>query len=172
LVERGATALVSFGLAGGLDPALRPGAVIVARDVLSNGARFATDVALGAAFGGITGQTVLAGTAVVADAVAKRALFTATGAHAVDLESGAVIAVARAHGLPFAVVRAVCDPAERDLPPAALVALGPDGGIGLLAVLRSVVRRPGQIAGLLAVARDAARARRGLVGVAERFVRY
>jgi adenosylhomocysteine nucleosidase len=169
LVERGATALVSFGLAGGLDPALRPGVVIVARDVLSDGARFVADVALGAAFGGITGQTVLAGTAVVADAVAKRALFAATGAQVVDLESGAVVAVARAHGLPFAVVRAVCDPAERDLPPAALVALDPDGGIGLMAVLWSVARRPRQIAGLLAVGRDAFLARRGLVAMAERF---
>ena len=169
LVERGATALVSFGLAGGLDPALRPGAVIVARDVLSDGSRFAADVALGAAFGGITGQTVLAGTAVVADAVAKRALFLATGAQAVDLESGAVARVASAFGLPFAVVRAVCDPAERDLPPAALVALDVDGGIGLGPVLLSVVRRPGQIAGLLAVGRDAVLARRALIAVARRF---
>ncbi|HEY0425948.1 MAG TPA: hypothetical protein VGC82_21710, partial [Rhodopila sp.] len=30
LIEQGATALVSFGLAGGLDPALRPGTVVVA----------------------------------------------------------------------------------------------------------------------------------------------
>ena len=160
---------MSFGLAGGLDPGLRPGVVIVARDVLLDGARFAADVALGAAFGGITGQTVLAGTAVVADAVAKRALFAATGAQVVDLESGAVVAVARGYGLPFAVVRAVCDPAERDLPPAALVALGSDGGIGLMAVVGSVVRRPGQIAGLLALGRDAFLARRGLVGVVARF---
>ncbi len=107
----------------------------------------------------------------MADSAAKRALFGATGAQAVDLESGAVASVAVAHGLPFAVVRAVCDPAERDLPPAALVALNPDGGIGLLAVLCSVVRRPGQIAGLLAVARDAALARRGLMAVVKRFPR-
>jgi adenosylhomocysteine nucleosidase len=143
--------------------------VIVARDVMSDSGRFAADVALGAAFGGITGQTVLAGTAVVADAATKRALLTATGAQAVDLESGAVVTVARAFGLPFAVVRAVCDPAERDLPPAALVALNPDGAIGAERVLWSLVRRPGQILELLAVGRDAFLARRGLVAVARRF---
>jgi len=108
---------------------------------------------------------VLAGDAVAADAAAKRALFATTAAQAIDLESGGVARVADLHGLPFAVVRAICDPAERDLPPAALVALDRAGAIGFLAVLRSVARRPGQIPGLLALGRDAARARRGLQGV-------
>jgi adenosylhomocysteine nucleosidase len=169
LLAQGATALVSFGLAGGLDPVLRPGTVIVAVDVLSDGERVPADAALGARFGGVTGQTVLAETAVVADAAAKRALFAATGAHAVDLESGAVARIARAHGVPFAVVRAICDPAERSLPPAALAALDAAGKIGLTAVLRSVARQPGQIPGLLALARDAVRGRRALVEVVERF---
>jgi adenosylhomocysteine nucleosidase len=169
LIRHGATALVSFGLAGGLDPILRPGTVVVAADVLDDGERLSTDRVLAARFGGMTGHTVLAGSTVVADAAEKRALFAATGAHVVDLESGPVARIARSHGLPFAVVRAVCDPAERDLPPAALVALGPGGGIGLMPVLRSVLGRPRQIFGLLALARDAARARRALIGLAGQF---
>ncbi len=168
LERDGATALVSFGLAGGLDPALRPGMVVVPDTVLAGGRRFAADARLAARFGGLTGHCLVAGDAIVADAAAKRALFAATGAQAIDLESGSVARVADEHGLPFAVVRAICDPAERDLPPAALVALDHGGAIGLLAVLRSVARRPGQIPGLLALARDAARARRGLVGVSYR----
>jgi adenosylhomocysteine nucleosidase len=169
LIEQGATALVSFGLAGGLDPMLRPGTVVIASDVLSDRERLAVDAALAARFGGVTGQTVLAGTTVVADAAAKRALFEVTGAHAIDLESGAVARVARAYDIPFAVVRAVCDPAERHLPPAALVALDATGAVGLASVLGSVARRPGQIPGLLALARDASLARRGLLGVVRRF---
>ncbi|MDR3530287.1 MAG: hypothetical protein P4L90_07030, partial [Rhodopila sp.] len=90
-------------------------------------------------------------------------------AHAIDLESGAMARVAEAHGLPFIVVRAICDPAERDLPPAALVALDPEGGIGLIPVLRSVLKQPNQLPGLLALARDAGRARRALIGLAERY---
>jgi adenosylhomocysteine nucleosidase len=164
-VRGGATALVSFGLAGGLDPALRPGLVIVPATVVAGGRRFAADAGLAARFGGLTGHCVLAGDAVAADAAAKRALFATTAAQAIDLESGGVARVADLHGLPFAVVRAICDPAERDLPPAALVALDRAGAIGFLAVLRSVARRPGQIPGLLALGRDAARARRGLQGV-------
>ena len=61
------------------------------------------------------------------------------------------------------------DPAERDLPPAALVALTPDGGIGLLPVMRSLMRQPSQIIGLLTVARDAALARRALIRVTQQF---
>jgi adenosylhomocysteine nucleosidase len=168
LVRDGATALVSFGLAGGLDPALRPGMVVVPDTVVAGGRRCVADASLAARFGGLTGHCLLAGDAIAANAEAKRALFAATGAQAIDLESGSVARVAESHGLLFAVVRAICDPAERDLPPAALVALDQHGVIGLLSVLRSVMRRPGQIPGLMALARDAARARRGLVGVASR----
>lgn len=163
LVADGAAGLVSFGLAGGLDPALRPGMVVIPDRVLSGGEMFAVDAALAARFGGSTGHCLLAGSTIAAGAAAKRALLTATGAQAIDLESGSVARIAASHGLPFAVVRAICDPAERDLPPAALVALDRAGAIGLLAVLRSVLRRPGQIPGLLALARDAARARQGLL---------
>ena len=71
--------------------------------------------------------------------------------------------VAARHHLPFAVLRAICDPAERDLPPAALVALDQAGAIGLWRVLVSLARAPQQLPGLLALARDAAAARRALL---------
>ncbi|MBV9758454.1 MAG: hypothetical protein JO047_15510, partial [Alphaproteobacteria bacterium] len=34
LIDAGVRALLSFGLAGGLDPALRPGALLIPREVL------------------------------------------------------------------------------------------------------------------------------------------
>ncbi|MCW3473729.1 phosphorylase family protein [Limobrevibacterium gyesilva] len=166
LVARGATALLSFGLAGGLDPNLRPGALVVPATVLEAGCRYPTDAALTQALGGTTAGLLLAGEAVVADAGRKLHLSQATSASAVDLESGAVARVARRHGLPFAVLRAVCDPAERTLPPAALIALDQSGAIGLLRVLGSVARRPWQVPGLIRLALDAAHARRSLVGAA------
>lgn len=162
LVRDGATALISFGLAGGLDPVLRSGMVVVPETVLCDGQAFQADAALAARFGGCTGHRLLAGDTVATDAVAKRHLFGATGAQAIDLESGAVVRVAASYGLPFAVVRAICDPAERDLPPAALIALDQDGAIGLVAVLLSVLRQPAQIPALLTLAGDAARAHRSL----------
>ena len=169
LIEEGATALVSFGLAGGLDPELRPGRVLIPSIILADGETWRTDRALAELFGGLTGHTMLAGSEIAANATAKRQLRASTQADAIDLESGAVARIAAVHGLPFVVVRAICDPAGKDLPPAALIALESAGGIGLLPVLRSVSRRPNQILGLLALAADAARARRALIGVAQRF---
>ena len=173
LVEAGATALVSFGLAGGLDPALRPGSLIlpsfVRLGVLPGASVMGADMALAGQFGGLTEHTMLAASDIVADAATKRRLHATTQANAVDLESGAVARVAEAHALPFIIIRAICDPAERDLPPAALLALGPNGAINFRRVLGSVLTKPGQISGLLALARDAAEARRALIRLAERF---
>ena len=159
LVAQGVRILVSFGLAGGLDPALRPGDLVVPATVRTDETDFPTvDI-----FGIGTKGTLLAGTTIITTAVAKNAAFHRSGAASVDLESGAVAQVAQRHNLPFAVIRAVCDPAERDLPPAALAALDRQGGIGLWRVLASVGAHPGQVPGLIALARDAALARRALV---------
>jgi adenosylhomocysteine nucleosidase len=164
LIAEGAGALVSFGLAGGVNPGLAPGAVLVPARVVEGDAVFVCDAGLVAWLGGANLETMLAGAAVVVTAVEKATLFAATGADAVDLESGAVAPVALAHGVPFAVLRAVADPAARNLPPAALIALDGGGRIGFLRVLGSVIGNPGQVPGLLALARDAAAARRALAG--------
>ncbi|HKM64762.1 MAG TPA: hypothetical protein VJY39_19970 [Acidisphaera sp.] len=167
LVRSGVDALVSFGLAGGLDPALAPGALVIPEAVrLATGETLPADPALIARFGGPTHKLMLAAEAPVADAADKTVLFAHTGAVAVDLESGAVAEVARSRGLPWAVVRVVCDPAGRDLPRAALAALDPSGGgIAGMRVLAWVLRRPGQVPALLRLARDAAAAQRTLARV-------
>jgi adenosylhomocysteine nucleosidase len=162
-IAKGATALISFGLAGGLDPAMPPGRLVVPRQVLWRSHIFQADAALCAALGGATCDTLLADDAIAARADQKRALHQATGATAIDLESGAVAEWANRHGLPFAVLRAICDPAGRDLPQAALAALDTAGAIGLGRVAGSVIRNPGQIPALLALARDARSARRTLI---------
>ncbi len=167
LVARGATALLSFGLAGGLDPALRPGRLFAPATVLEAGRAYPTDSVVLARFGLVAEGVLLAGGAVVAEAAAKHALWRETGAQAVDLESGAVALVAAAYGLPFAVLRAICDPAERTLPPAALLALDGGGVVGLWRVLRSVALGPGQTRALLALARDAGRAHKTLTRFAQ-----
>jgi adenosylhomocysteine nucleosidase len=163
LVAQGVNALVSFGFAGGLDPALRPGAVVIPNSVLYGGKVYAAEPALADRFGGLTGHRLMAGTAVAANANTKRQLYATTQAHAIDLESGSVACVAQHYGLPFVVVRAISDPADRDLPPAALLALDRQGGIDLIRVLVSLLRQPTQLPALLVLAADAARARRALI---------
>jgi adenosylhomocysteine nucleosidase len=162
LVARGATALVSFGLAGGLDPALVPGTLVIPAEIVTAERRYQTDPALTRWLGG-PAYTLFAGPEIVVTAGAKESLHEATGAHAIDLESGAVAAVATEYGIPFAALRAVCDPAGRTLPPAALIALSGAGRIVVARVAASVLRRPGQLADLLRLGRDAGVARAALV---------
>ena len=161
LIAKGARSLVSLGLAGGLHPSLRPGALVIPDVVLSADGHWPTHPALAARFGQV-GGAMFSGGRVLATAEAKEALYVRTGAAAVDLESAAVAEAASRHALPFAVLRVVCDPANRTLPQAALVALDPNGRIDLPALLRRTARHPGEIAGLMVLATDAARARRAL----------
>ena len=156
-------AIISFGLAGGLDPALRPGALVVPSLVVEGAFRWDTDPGLNRRLGGSTGHCLLGGGAVLATSEAKRHARARFGADAVDLESAAVARAATRLGLPFAVLRAVCDPAEQALPRAALVALDPSGRIGALRVALAVLRHPSEVPTLLALGRHAAGARRALL---------
>jgi adenosylhomocysteine nucleosidase len=163
LADEGATALLSFGLAGGLRAALHPGAIVIPAAVHTDNGNFVTDGALAAWLGGVTAQAIFASASVLAHAADKQVLWRRSGADAVDMESGAVAAVAHARGLPFAVLRAVCDTADADLPPAALVALNARGAIGLSRVAGAVLRAPSQIPALLRLASQAAAARAALI---------
>lgn len=167
LVAGGARALVSLGICGGLDPALSSGALILPQVVTSeDGGRRRVDAALrgvlAAALGraGIPalGGDVLGSARAVDTPSRKAALNRQTGAIAVDLESHLVAAAAAAAGLPFAVLRAVADPAERALPPAALIGLDALGRPALGRILWSLARQPAQLPALLQIARDTRRA--------------
>jgi adenosylhomocysteine nucleosidase len=154
LVEQGVDGLVSFGLAGGLDPGLRPGDMVVPEWVRDGDRTYATAYELSTRLG-LRRGILLAGRAVVATAIEKAKLFAQTGAAAMDLESGAVGRVAARHAIPFAALRAICDPAGRDLPPASLAALDRHGRVAILSVLASIARHPRQLPSLVALSRDA-----------------
>ena len=55
----------------------------------------------------------------------------------VDMESHHVARLAPAHGLSFAAVRVVIDPAHRAVPEAALAGMLPSGGTSVTAVMRN-----------------------------------
>jgi adenosylhomocysteine nucleosidase len=163
LVGEGANALVSFGLAGGLNPALLPGAVLVPQSVIDGGEIYPCDPALIEWLGGANAKCMMSAKWVAETGSEKAALFKATQAEAIDLESGAVARIAAGAKIPFAVLRAVADPAQRNLPPAALIALNGAGEIGFLSVLASVFKKPMQIPALIALGQDAAKSRAALI---------
>lgn len=161
-LAQGATALMSFGVAGGLDPALRTGDLLLPRVVTgADGERFAVDAALHGSLRSrlaANDSDLLSVDRVVMDSAAKAKLHAEGGAAAVDLESLAVARVATAHGRPFIVLRVVADEASRSLPPAALVGLNAKGRAAPGRVLAALLRRPRQLPALIALARDTRRA--------------
>ncbi len=175
IVEEAATrakCLVSFGIAGALAPSLKPGDIVLSTEVIDDDRSWLSserlrpqisDLAL--ELGAFEGP-VLGAQLVIATKADKRRAWQQTGAIAVDLESIVVARAAAALGIPFVVLRAIADPASRELPPAALVPLADDGRPALAQVLASVVRRPQQLPTLLGVAREARQALAALVGPA------
>ena len=163
LLQGGARGLISFGLAGGLDPALAAGTLLCPETVLTEAARFTTDAALAARLGLDRAGSMLGGGEILASVAEKARAFRETGAVAVDLESGAVARTAIEAGLPFAVLRAIADPATRALPRAALAAMDAAGRVRPLHLLAALGRRPGEVGPLLALAREAGLARRALL---------
>jgi hopanoid-associated phosphorylase len=165
LIAEGAAALVSFGLAGGLAPGLRPGDLLLPEIVRSAGSQswpvdpvwhervHARLAALEPKAG-----TVVGSERVVATASDKRALFEAVGALAVDMESHGVAAVASEAGIPFLVLRAIADPADQVVPQVAREALRPDGAIRIRATFGGLLRQPGELIALVRLGRDAAAA--------------
>lgn len=164
LLERGARGLVSFGLAGGLDPDLPPGTLILADRVIGGTSSFPTDSvwreALAARLAPLSPliRPLADGGIVLVSAADKRALFESSGAVAVDMESATVARLAGEAGVPFVVVRAIADPASRSLPFAALAGMGEDGNVRPFAALAALLRHPGQIPALIGLARDSAAA--------------
>ena len=162
LAAGGVTALVSFGLAGGLDPRLKPGDCVVPRMVRAVGQNWHTDPALSQLLGGVTADVLLGESRVAAGAETKRQLWRTTGAVAVDLESGAVAQAAERHGIAFAVLRVICDPADLSLPSASLAMLDARGKLRLSRLFGALARHPLQMWALVALGRDAALACRAL----------
>jgi adenosylhomocysteine nucleosidase len=165
-IARGAGAVVSFGIAGGLAPDVSPGTWIVGRAVVASTTSWQCDPAWtrilverlpGARLADIAGvdEPLIA-------AEQKRALHLSSGAAAVDTESHIAANIAATCGLPFAAFRVVADPADRDLPLAALRSLRADGTIDVSAALRSLARTPRQLTLLLRTAVDAGTAFRAL----------
>lgn len=162
--------VVSFGIAGGLDPTLRSGDVVVATGIVAGSERWSADARWTALlhdrFSEAGRRVVTADLAGVDAAILavsdKAALRTATGAAAVDMESHVAAAYAARHRLPFAAIRVVCDPAERALPAFAAQALKPDGDPDILAVMRALVTGRARLRDLIGLARDSSAAFKAL----------
>ncbi|MDE2404925.1 MAG: phosphorylase [Sphingomonadales bacterium] len=152
--------VLSYGMAGALDPGLRLGDWVVGTAITGDW-QGACDGAFGIALAQRlrTGRRLPAQGAIhacdrlIASAAEKAELHAATGAIATDMESHIAAAAAARHGLRFTVLRCISDEAAADLPPAIAVAMKPGGGLAPGRILWSLLTRPGQLPALLRTTR-------------------
>lgn len=166
LVEAGVGALVSFGVAGGLDPDLRPGDLLLAEAVVFEDRRWPCDAAwrgrVAAQLAGHKNGMIAGSPGELASAADKARLFRESGASAVDMESHAVAAVAAVAGLPFLALRAIADPAGLSLPRAVLGAIDAEGRSRTGLIVGRLAFRPWELPALLALGRHYGHALRAL----------
>jgi len=159
-------AIISFGVAGGLNPGHETGDVIIPDAVIKDGHTWLTDSILSENFRsklkalGITVRngTLVGSNAIIANPADKAKLFATSKADAVDMESHVAAAYAAKYGIPFAAIRVISDPADRSLPQAALDAVTSEGEVELLPILRGIWRDFSQIGKLLRAGLDSRKA--------------
>jgi len=151
-------AIISFGIAGSLAPLLRVGDAVIATHVVCENKHYACDPAwsriLRTKLPDARSAVIVGVDAPAGHLAAKKELFRMTGAHVVDMESHIAARFAVERGVPFVALRVISDGSDRTLPPAALEPLKSSGKPRLIAVLRSMIREPGQMAELVQTARE------------------
>jgi len=159
LVDAGVSSLMTFGMAGGLDPALKPGSVVIPCELLStDGGRYAASrawreqvVAAVSPLCAVTEGNLLTSTHAIETPADKAAAFRDTGAAAVDMESAAVAEIAAKHHLPFIAVRVIVDTAA-DVLPRAVVAASLLGRVRFGRLIGGLILAPREIVGLIRLA--------------------
>ena len=172
LVDAGAAGLLSFGFAGGLDPSLSAGTVLLPTEIVSGkGGRFMTSTdwreRLCVAFAERrpAAGALLTSAAPIDSVADKASAFRETGAVAVDMESLSVAEVAAAHRLPFIAVRVIVDTAA-DVLPRAVLAANRAGSLSLPHLLGGLALAPLELVVLIRLAQRYRAATRSLAGVA------
>jgi adenosylhomocysteine nucleosidase len=177
LVEAGAGALVSWGMAGGLDPTLAAGTVFLPGEVVSNEGtavvtaslwrqRLSEAIASRHDVPQVVEGKLLTSAKAIGSLDDKATLFRQTGAAAVDMESLAIAEIAQTHQLPFIAVRVIVDSAGDALPRAVTAAADSEGHLQVWRLMGALMRTPADLAPLLRLARRYRAANRSLAAVA------
>jgi adenosylhomocysteine nucleosidase len=161
----GAAGIVSYGLTGGLADGLRIGDWVVGsclRGAIDHECHAGWRDAIAARLPGARIGAFFADGRMIDTIAEKRALGAHHDALAVDMESHVAARVARAHGLPFAIVRIVSDEVDHLLPHAITVSMRPDGGFDRTRMRASLAAAPEQMRDVVQTMAQFANGFRGL----------
>ncbi len=153
LIKQGATRLLSFGLAGGLEPGLPVGTAIIGTSVKAMDGSWESNNEWSAKLmqqlptahcGPVWGAETI-----VAAVQGKRALYERSRCLVTDMESHCVAQIASEARVPFAVLRVITDTSDMVVPSAALVPLHENGRVNVGKVLLNLLRQPKQLPSLI-----------------------
>jgi len=128
-LARRPAAVVSWGVAGGLEPGLASGALVVPAHVGDQHGRTWPTGARGGVGSLITAESPVS-------SLADKRRFRQLGFDSVDMESAVIAARCHGQGVPFLCVRAIADDADSALPPWLIELVGADGKPRLGAAMR------------------------------------
>ncbi|HYA20780.1 MAG TPA: hypothetical protein VEG25_09075 [Burkholderiales bacterium] len=174
LLEAGATALLSWGTAGGLDPELSAGTLVLPQQVIGADRRvFPVDEAWRSRLEQrVSGHVatcsglLLESLSVFTHPSQKQSMAKQPRAVAVDMESAAIGQVANRGRVPFIVVRAIVDQAITPIPSSAMSAVDEYGRLQIMPLVAALLTHPGHLPALIALARAFRAAQKTLSTVA------
>jgi adenosylhomocysteine nucleosidase len=153
LLKGGACALLSWGSAGGLVSGLRPGSIILPKNVIAaDQTNYPVDPkwheCLWRRLTGhldIHSEPLAESIQILAYPEMKEALFRQTGAIAVDMESASVASVAHGAGVLFLAIRAIADSVDQVIPRTIQSAFDGFGRLNSLRAIRGLAKHPGDV---------------------------
>lgn len=152
MVDGGVDMLVSWGIAGALDPGLQSGALLVPEAV--TGPEKDVLVLAGCDAPEAEAGRIAGSDSVVVTPEEKARLHATTGTRAVDMETHRIAMVGHRRAVPCMAIRAISDPAHRALPPGTEDALDDAGRPRVLPVLAGLLAHPWRLGALMHAKRD------------------
>jgi adenosylhomocysteine nucleosidase len=157
LMEEGATALLSWGSAGGLNSKLSPGSLVLPKVIIrANRSIYSTDAQWHQRLSNrLRGYVDLhegplgESPAPLKNHLEKENFYRRTEAIAVDMESGAVAAAAQEADVSFMAIRAVSDPFDAVISASILNAIDECGELDMLRFTKGLMRHPFELFSLI-----------------------
>ncbi len=169
LIDHGATALASWGTAGGLSEDLRSGDLLLPEFVQSDNQKYQTDHnwrqrlidQISSDLKPHDGLLVQSNE-VISSSDQKSQLHKKTSAIAVDMESGSIAKIADQNKLPFLIIRSIVDTSDETIPMSAINSIDEFGQTKPAALTASLIKNPGDISKLIKLGKHFQQARKSL----------
>jgi adenosylhomocysteine nucleosidase len=175
LLNLNVDALISWGVAGALEPSLKSGDVVFANSVVTQNRTYQTSHDWNQKIFGhfqntlenVFAEEMTCSNQVCSTIENKKDLLHRTNAKAIDMESAAIAEVAEQNNLNFIVIRAIADEATTSIPDAVINHTNNLGKPDLLKFALSCLSKPSQFKEIMALATGFKTALKSLNKVAE-----